>query len=150
MVGVTLSSLAASSSAAPTPIVVHLGGPLAIAAGDRHVWVTDGVNNSVAELNATNGSLVRDISAQADGLNGPFTIAVSGTHVWIVNQSGSSVTELNASDGSWVRTLSGGSYGFNFPDCVAFDGTHLWVTNYANSVTELNASNATQAGLLNP
>ena len=99
------SSLTASPSAAASQGVVHLSGPLAIAAEGGHLWVTDGVNSLVAELNATDGSLVRDRSAQADGLNGPFSIAISGTNVWVANQSGSSVTELNASNGFLVRVI---------------------------------------------
>jgi DNA-binding beta-propeller fold protein YncE len=70
------------------------------------VWVANYEGNSVTELNASNGSLLRVINATADGFNFPTSVAVSGTHVWVTNQYGSSVTELNASNGSLVSSGS--------------------------------------------
>jgi DNA-binding beta-propeller fold protein YncE len=107
------------------------------------VWVANSEGNSVTELNASNGSLVRVINATADGFNFPTSVAVSGTHVWVTNNLtnnniGNSVTELNASNGSLVRVIYPGSE----PYGVAVSGTHVWVANVTgDSVTELNASN---------
>jgi DNA-binding beta-propeller fold protein YncE len=69
------------------------------------LWVTNFAGNSITELNASNGSLVRVTNAAADGFNSPGVVAVGGTRVWVANSLGNSVTELNASNGSLVRAI---------------------------------------------
>ena len=133
--------------------------PSAIADDGSHVWVvnaplsSDGTPladmGSVTELNASNGSLVRVLSAGSYAFNDPTAIASDGTHVWVANDDGNSVTELNASNGSLVRVLSAESYAFNSPAAIASDDTHVWVVNWiGNSVTELNASNGSLVRVL--
>lgn len=85
-------------------------GLLGIAAKGRHVWVTNGNGyesggntNSVSELNATTGSLVRVIKAKTDGLYGPTAIVANGSKLWVLNTN--SVTELNADNGSPFRVV---------------------------------------------
>jgi hypothetical protein len=85
-------------------------GLLGIAAEGSHVWVTNGNGyesggntNSVSELNADNGSLVRVIKAKADSLYGPTAIVASDSKLWVLNIN--SVTELNADNGSLVRVV---------------------------------------------
>ena len=109
-----------------------------------------GSGNSVTELNASNGSLVRVLSAGSYAFNGPDDIADDGTHVWVANYDGKSVTELNASNGSLVRVLSAESYAFNDPAAIASDDTHVWVAlnDHGKSVTELNASNGSLVQVL--
>jgi hypothetical protein len=123
--------------------------PINLAFDGTHIWVVNlGANGgsnpndeSVTELNASDGSAVQNLSGGSYGFVQPRAIAFDGTHLWVPNYSGNSITEFNASDGSWVRTLSGAPYGFNSPDGILFDGTHVWVANQGgNSVTELNAS----------
>jgi hypothetical protein len=124
--------------------------PNRIADDGMHVWVTNPPGNSVTELNASDGSLIRILAGAGYGLAGPVGIADDGAHVWVTSTSGNSVTELNASDGSLVRILGGAGYGFDAPVGVASDGTHVWVANTeANSVTELNASNGGWVTTLN-
>jgi hypothetical protein len=87
--------------------------PEAIAVNGGHVWVANGeegknavpVLDSVTELNARNGSLVRVINAKADQLDSPAALAVSPGRVWVLNENGDSITELNASNGSLVRVI---------------------------------------------
>jgi serine/threonine-protein kinase len=113
--------------------------PWAVVSVGGHVWVANGESNSLAELNASDASLVRTLSGGKYGFDLPQGIAYDSTHLWVLNED--SVTELNASDGSWVRTLSGSEYGFKSPVAIACDGAHVWVTNAGgNSVTELSAS----------
>ncbi len=119
--------------------------PTGMAFDGSHLWVTNGIEDTVTEVNANDGSLVQTLSGGSYGFAGVSDIVFDGLHLWITNGSGDSVTEVNASNGSWVQTLSGGSYGFNGPNKLAFDGTHLWVGNQEHgaggSVTEINASN---------
>jgi hypothetical protein len=99
--------------------------PNAIAFDGTHLWVTNAGGNSVTEINAGNGSVVRVLSASAYGFNAPYAIAFDGTRLWVTNAEGNSVTEINASNGSVVQVLSASSYGFNEPVGIAFDGTRL-------------------------
>jgi DNA-binding beta-propeller fold protein YncE len=102
------------------------------------VWVVNRDGNSVTELNAADGGVVRILSAASYGFDSPDGIVADGAQLWVAN--GDSVTELNAADGRLVRTLSGRSYGFDVPAGIAVDGSQLWTANEdGNSVTELSA-----------
>lgn len=122
--------------------------PQQMAFDGTHLWIANSNGNSVIEVNASDGSLVRTLSKGSYRFSGPGAIAFDGSHLWIVNNAGDSVTEVNVKDGSWVRTISNSSdsrYGFSRPAGIAFDGSHLWVTNIGGgsgggSVTEVNAS----------
>jgi len=59
-----------------------------------HVWAANGGGNSVTELDAATGALVRVITGTKYRFNGPYGISSDGTHVWVANESGDSVTEL--------------------------------------------------------
>ncbi len=113
--------------------------PTAVAFDGTHIWVAN-FNNSVTEINAADGSLVRTITGGFFKFLEPTALAFDGTHIWVADYN-NTVAEINAADGSLVRTLLGGSYKFFEPSGVAFDGTHIWVTNQGNSsVTEINAA----------
>jgi hypothetical protein len=130
--------------------------PDAIVVSGGHVWVANGeegknsvpLHNSITELNASNGALVRVINAKADHFNAPAAFAVSGTHLWVLNAGGDSITELNASNGALVRVINaraGASAGPNFasgPVTLAANGSHLWVSDlhdYPNGGTSLGS-----------
>jgi hypothetical protein len=114
--------------------------PFEIAVDSNHVWVTNGNGNSVTELDAHSGALVRTLSGSRYGFSEPVGIVDDGTHIWVANTTGNSITELNASDGTRLRTLFGRHYNFQGPQIILDDGTHLWVGNASgDSVTELDA-----------
>jgi hypothetical protein len=111
-----------------------------IAFDGTHLWVTNFARNSVTELNASDGSLVRVLSGARYRFSRPSGIAFDGTHLWVTNAAGNSVTEFSASDGSLAQVLSGGVYGLDVPAGIAFDGTDIWLTNMnGNSVSEIPA-----------
>ena len=107
--------------------------------------MANGNANSVTELSASTGALVRVFSASSYGFSGPRAVSSDGTHVWVANDL-DSVTELSASTGALVQVISTPSDGFHGPAAVSSDGTHVWVVNYgeykdpAGTVTELSAS----------
>lgn len=114
-----------------------------IAAGND-IWVSGTVQqpqgtNSVTEISAITGSVVRVLSGGNYGFNVPEGLAFDGTNIWVANWNGNSVTELNESTGAWVKTLSDSSYDFSTPFSLAFDGKNIWVANN-HSVTVLNAA----------
>jgi outer membrane protein assembly factor BamB len=125
-------------------------GPLTMSGS--HVWVSDDQYSRVAELDASNGSLVRVIDAKADGFEYPGPIAISGGHVWVVNQEdgANSVTELNASNGSLVRVLRQHHYGFVHPDAIVASSGNVFVLNSnGDSITEINASTGSLVRIFN-
>ncbi len=116
-------------------------GPDSLAFDGAHIWVVNNEGLSVTEINASDGSFVRNLSGGSYNFNAPQGIVFDGQHVWVSDLGTTSVTEINASDGSFVRNLSGGSYNFGQPFDMAFDGAHIWVSNVGNNtVTEINAS----------
>lgn len=52
--------------------------------------------NSVTELSAKTGGLVKVISGPRYKFSGPSAIAEDRTHVWVANFAGQSVTEFPA------------------------------------------------------
>ncbi|MBX3289483.1 MAG: YncE family protein [Acidobacteria bacterium] len=115
-------------------------GPTGVAFDGTPIWVTNGGNNNVTKLLASDGSLV---GAYPVGTN-PNGIAFDGTHIWVVNNGSSNVTKLRASDGSLVDTYPVGSN----PWGVAFDGTNIWTANNGSpgTVTKLRASDGSLVG----
>jgi hypothetical protein len=135
--------------------------PDAVATDGAHIWVANGGipgfrirgANSLAELNASNGRLVRVISGRNYRFDHPDAVTVTDGHVWVANggndgNGGNSVTEVDASNGALVRVMSGPSYQLNWPTAIASDGAHVWVANTAgDSVTELDASTGHLVGV---
>jgi 6-phosphogluconolactonase (cycloisomerase 2 family) len=124
--------------------------PSALTSDGTHLWVANfygmtqhggTLASSVTELNLSDGSLVRVLSASSYAFDAPWSLASDGAHLWVANYNGNSLTELNLSNGSLVRVLSDSSYCFNGPSALTSVGAHLWVANSgygASSVTELN------------
>jgi hypothetical protein len=85
-----------------------------------HVWIVNGSvsyrggrrGDSVTELNASNGSLVRVIQLHGGIYADPVGVVSNGVDVWVTNTGGGrygigSVIELNAASGAVVRTIVG-------------------------------------------
>ena len=116
--------------------------PAQISASGGHVWVeahdtllaNDG---SVAELNASNGHLVRIISGHKPGWDLP-SFAVAGPDLWVTSQTGGlhgngSVSEISTSTGVLLHVFSGH---LDHPFAIAASGSDVWVLN-VHSVTKL-------------
>jgi hypothetical protein len=68
--------------------------PSAIASDGTHVWVAN--VESVTELSAKTGRLVKVISGSPYDFNTPDAIASDRTDMWVANDTGQSVTEFPA------------------------------------------------------
>jgi hypothetical protein len=146
--GATASPVATTAAAASpgvSPVTARLysakgdefNAPDAVAVAGGHVWVANFAGNSVTELNADNGSLVKVL---------PFAnvtaLAADGPHVFVGEAEGDgSVTELNATDGSVVWDKSVDNVPYNSPAAITAAGGDVWVANSENSVTELSEDN---------
>lgn len=125
--------------------------PIALAVNGSSLWVTDqhapanggDANNFLVELNASNGSLVRTISAKADHLTDPDDIEVSGGHVWVEDDD--YLTELNAINGSLVRVIKVNKDRFDDFTGFAVSGSRVLALNtYSGNdgaIKVLNANN---------
>jgi hypothetical protein len=119
--------------------------PDAIALGGSHVWITNGatpvqppafggaVGNSVTELNATTGSLVRVISDPKDKINYADAVVTLGSHVWVGSLN--ALSELNSSNGSLVRVIKAAGTIQSSPTALTVAGSNLWEAT-VSSVTE--------------
>jgi hypothetical protein len=89
-----------------------------IVSDGTHVWIANGTDgykgrrhgDTVTELNATNGSLVRVIHIHNTIYSDPVGLVTNGVDVWIADQGGGigtygSVIELNAATGAVVRVI---------------------------------------------
>jgi hypothetical protein len=114
--------------------------PWAIASHGSHLWVVN-FSKNIVELNADTGSVIRVITAKADGHLEPTSISYHAGYLWVM--SNDSVAELSAGDGALIRVLRATSYDFDFDSGpIDFSGQNAWVLNAHNeSVTELDASN---------
>lgn len=115
--------------------------PNAIAVGGSHVWITNGslaptpptpdgtTGNSVTELNATNGALVRIISSPKDKISIPDAVIVLGSNVWVGSTRNTRMVELNASNGSLVWTTNGTGSFYSSPLALTVTGSNFWEAN---------------------
>jgi len=133
-----------SSIAGP---VGEFNSPDAVAVQGARVWVANGGGNSVTEINANTGALIRIISASRYQLNEPQAIAATGDKVWVLGSndvSNTAVTEIDAATGALVRVISASRYQINGANAIAASGNAVWVANFGgggpNSVTEIDAA----------
>lgn len=119
--------------------------PGGIMSDGADIWVSS-QSETVIELNATTGSVVRNFNvgssyAGSDMIYGLPTILAHG-YLFTVASS-DSVAIYNGDNGRLSSTISGQGYGFDHPSAFALDGAHLWTANWGSqgnsgSVTELN------------
>jgi hypothetical protein len=119
-------------------------GPTTVVADGADVWVANSFGSTIAELQASTGSVVRVLSNPAYnfksyGFYFSWPMVSDGTHLWVAN-SNNTVTEIDESTGTLVQVLTSPSYGFDNPEAVASDGSHLWVLNGGGTVTEIDES----------
>ena len=82
-----------------------LNGPDSICVLGKEIWVTNLFGNSVTELSARDGSLIRVIQSKSDGFSAPTGITGGGSTIWVTNQWSNTVTELVATNGSLQRII---------------------------------------------
>ena len=70
--------------------------PLGVSSDGTHVWVTNRDGNSVTELNAATGALVKLITGSSYKFDQPTTISSDGMNVWVANFGDQSVTGFPA------------------------------------------------------
>lgn len=137
----------ATSTLALTQTVVDPGEgnspwPYAISTDSSYVLVTNHADDTVLELDASTGSIVRQIRGTYFGFLSPSDVASSGTNVWVANTTSPSIAEFDSRsaspEGTIVLPPDDGT-----PVAFAAAGTHLWVLgdgSFGPCVVELDQS----------
>ena len=102
------------------------------------MWVANEAGNSVTELLASTGALVRVIKGRRLRFAYPFGIAADGTHVWVDSGDDRFVTEILASNGSLAKLIEVPNEADEYTD-ISSDGRHVWVGG-SDTLTEIQAS----------
>ncbi len=140
---------ARSSSANSHKLRTHtynLDAPTSVALDGADLFVTNGGNNSVTEVKASDGSFVATLSAKRFGFDTPTAIVAVGNDLFVANSANNSVTEFGASSHKHIRTIRGTSYSFADPIALASSGQDLFVLNGAGSITEVATGTGTLIG----
>jgi streptogramin lyase len=131
------SWLSVVRAAAPRPQSYRLetgdtGGPLAVAVGDRKVWVlmcgtcnTGPDNRELFEFDPDKRQVLRQIPL---GDRRPNSLAVGAGFVWLTNQVDASVTQLDPKTGRIVRTIPVGEPRTAATCGIAASRGAVWVT----------------------
>jgi hypothetical protein len=120
--------------------------PTSAAVVGSELFVANGGNNSVTEVNASDGSYTATISGKRFGFDTPSAIVAIGRDLFVANSAGNSVTEFKASGRKHVRVIQGTGYDFVDPIALAASGQGLFVLNGAGSITEIAAGTGALIG----
>lgn len=131
--GITVVDVAHGSRVEAIPLAEDdLGLPTSVAVAGRYLLV-GGSSGKVAELDASDGRLLRLVQGKAFHLGVVRAMAVAGPDVFVASASeqgpGSAVTEVNMATGDLVRVISATRYGLEQPSGLLVSGPDLFIVN---------------------
>ncbi|MEO8975874.1 MAG: YncE family protein [Casimicrobiaceae bacterium] len=92
-----------------------------------NIWVPNFQGNSITVVQASTGSVVATISADATNkLNGPTTASFDGQRILVTNFGDDTVTVFKATDLSFIANVPTGASTVPYGACS--DGINFWVT----------------------
>ena len=119
------------------------GGPAAALAFDGvNIWVANRGLDTLTELRASDGGLVRTVPL--GGQTQPQALAFDGANIWAAGAFGK-VFKVRATNGEVLGSFNIGGD----PQGIAFDGANIWITS-SRSVRKLRASNGEFLGDFTP
>ena len=123
------------ASAAQTINTIPVGAePASVSSDGTHVWVANGGEGTVSEIQASTGAVIHKITVGSE----PSGVSSNGTTVWVANHGGGTVSEIEASSAKVIHTVSVGKE----PTGVSATGSTVWVANSgANTVSEIRIAN---------
>jgi hypothetical protein len=91
-----------------------------------NIWVPNALGNSITVVQASTGSVVAAIGADANNLlNGPSAAIFDGERVLVTNTLGNTVSVFKAADLSFIANVSTGALTGPFAGCS--DGINFWI-----------------------
>ena len=111
--------------------------PNDIEASGNNLWIANKGDNTVQEMDATTGEILKTITiANSDGSQ-PDDIAVDDSHLWLTFYGSAVVAEIDPVAGTVIKTIPVG----NSADGVTSNGTFVWVANSGDdSITKIDAA----------
>jgi DNA-binding beta-propeller fold protein YncE len=150
LVLVTLCTPTSAMATSGVSTLHEISSPAAIAVAQSRIWVANFGDNTITELNATNGSLIRVIRKLSYKIDGPSALVINGHDLWVTNSHGNSVTELNTENGALIRVVRDPSDKINDPNDIAIIDGHVWILDTGNSdITELRANDGVLVRVIN-
>ncbi len=120
------------------PIAIPPGTAVAVATGERGVWVgsrsgREGFEpQTIARIDYRTASLARSALIRPDGVQ---DLAVGAGAVWVISRSRPTVTRIDVSTGAEKRLVVGGD-----PQRIAVGQGAVWVSNDDGSVSRIDLS----------
>jgi streptogramin lyase len=117
--------------------------PAALAVAGNDLVVADQGNNSVTEVNATNGRLIRVVTGH--GLSSPDGVAIGSGNIWVADKATSAATDISLATGAVLATKTDhdGGYGFWGPTVMISTGVNVYVATPLGTspmVTKISAT----------
>ncbi len=101
--------------------------PLSPVFDGANIWVPNTSGNSITVVQASSGSVVATITADATNkLNFPFAASFDGERILVTNYDGNSVTVFKAADLSFIANVATGT-GTTYPTGACSDGINFWI-----------------------
>ena len=120
--------------------------PVAITRSGANLFILN-AGDSVTEISASTGKLVRVISGSQFRFANPVAVTSAGSTMLVLNAGSTSaasgsVTEFSARTGAFMRNVSGSRFAFFNPLALTVSGANIFVADEGNSsVTEFNVAN---------
>ena len=113
-----------------------------IAYDGANMWIShyhpaDGYGITI--LKASDGTLVKKLTASDGVKNKPTYMVFDGVYVWVTNEEDGSISAFQASDFTHAKTVNAGGSGSNSQQ-IAFDGANIWVANSGSDTVQSSIS----------
>jgi hypothetical protein len=112
-----------------------LNGPTGLVINGNYMYVMNGGNGTITQLNLIDGSIAN--LNWATGLNTPFGLVINENYMYVTNVENITITQLNLINGSIAN--ENWATGLNGPTGLVINGNYMYVTNGGNgTITKLN------------
>ena len=147
LVGAMIAAVVAAGPAvaqghAPAPRLnagtYNFSSPTSATVAGADMFVTNGLGDSVTEVNASTGAFISQISGRRYKFQDPSAIEAVGTELFVANAAGNSVTEFSASNLKHVHIIHKARYDLADPVALTSSGPNLFILNGSGSITEVS------------
>jgi len=129
-------------------IGLDLDAPTGITVAGNDLYVANGGNSSVTEVNTTTATRIATISGRRVDLDDPTSILTVGADIFVSNGRGNSVTEFKVLGNKKVRSIHRAKYRFADPIALASSAGDLFILNAAGTVTEIAIQSGRLVGIV--